>query len=240
MNENIENVSQLLPWEANPRQITAIEQRILDESLEEYGDLSVIVYNRKMQCLVGGHQRVDIMARGASVHIERRYSPPTAKGTVAEGYIEYSGEKYPYREVEWDEARHAAAAISANKAGGKWEFQKLKELMAKLDGLNVAPEKYGFVMPEVENLFGSLQDLNKEKQSIDFSAMENGEDISNTLKEMADGVKKAILIEFDKDDYPEAFELVKYFRNRGDYVGGMLMTMLRDAKAALAEGGQSD
>ena len=59
------------------------------------------------------------------------------------------------------------------------------------------------------------------------------ENLDDKLNEMSDGVKKAIQIEFDIDDFTEAQELVKFWRNQGAYVGGLVMDALRKEKDRL-------
>ena len=47
---------------------------------------------------------------------------------------------------------------------------------------------------------------------------------------MTNGVKKAIQIEFELEHYESAFELVKFWRERKAYVGGMIMEYLKAEK----------
>ncbi len=65
---------------------------------------------------------------------------------------------------------------------------------------------------------------------IDYSILDD-ENIDKQLDDMADGVRKAIQIEFEPDHYEEAKELVKYWRDAGAYVGYMIMDFLRAEKA---------
>lgn len=53
------------------------------------------------------------------------------------------------------------------------------------------------------------------------------------MEGMAEGVKKAIQIEFEQDDYEEAKELVKYWREREAYVGGLIIGFLKKEKEKL-------
>jgi len=64
----------------------------------------------------------------------------------------------------------------------------------------------------------------------DYSILD-GEDTAQQLEDMANGVKKAIQIEFEAEHYEEAYELVKYWREQGGYVGGMIMEFLKAEKA---------
>lgn len=64
---------------------------------------------------------------------------------------------------------------------------------------------------------------------IDYSILDD-EDYSDQLNDMSNGVKKAIQIEFEPEHYEEAFELVKFWRDKKAYVGGMLMEYLKSEK----------
>jgi len=80
---------------------------------------------------------------------------------------------------------------------------------------------------------GELQewgvDVWQSQPEIDYSILD-GEDVSGQLEDMANGVKKAIQIEFYAEDYEKAFELVKFWRTKGTYVGGMIMEHLESEK----------
>ena len=64
---------------------------------------------------------------------------------------------------------------------------------------------------------------------IDYSILDE-EDIQQQLDDMKNGVKKAIQIEFESEHYEQAYELVKYWRERDAYVGGMIMEFLKAEK----------
>jgi len=75
-------------------------------------------------------------------------------------------------------------------------------------------------------------DVWQQPVEVDYSLLDE-EDLSDELSEMADGVKKAIQIEFEPDHYDEATELVKFWRERGAYVGYMIMQYLKEEKDKL-------
>jgi len=64
---------------------------------------------------------------------------------------------------------------------------------------------------------------------VDYSILDE-ENINQQLEEMADGVKKAIQIEFEPDHYHEAYELVKFWRDQDAYVGKMILDFLKAEK----------
>ena len=67
---------------------------------------------------------------------------------------------------------------------------------------------------------------------VDYSILDE-EDVSDQLKDMTDGVKKAIQIEFEAEHYDEAYALVKFWRDQKAYVGGMILEYLKSEKEKL-------
>ena len=64
---------------------------------------------------------------------------------------------------------------------------------------------------------------------VDYSILDE-EDVSSQLEDMTNGVKKAIQIEFNSEHYEEAYDLVKFWRNKEAYVGGMILEYLKSEK----------
>jgi len=64
---------------------------------------------------------------------------------------------------------------------------------------------------------------------LDYSILDD-DDLSDELQDMTDGVKKAIQIEFNSEHYEEAAMLVKFWRQKGAYIGGMFMEYLKAQK----------
>src|SRR4030067_1251113 len=119
------SITDLKPAGYNPRKITDEQLERLKKSLQEFGDLSGIVFNCRTGNLVGGHQRIKCLP--PDVKIEKKELKEKAKtGTIAQGFIIFDGgEKHTYREVDWDEATEKAANIAANKHSGEWDDDKL-------------------------------------------------------------------------------------------------------------------
>lgn len=120
-------IKNLTPNPNNPRLISDDKLRMLENSLKEFGDLSGFVFNRATGQLVGGHQRAKIFPPDAKIVLTKQNNKPSRTGTLAEGYVEFGGERFGYREVEWDIVREKAANIAANKGGGEWDPSKLTE-----------------------------------------------------------------------------------------------------------------
>ena len=66
----------------------------------------------------------------------------------------------------------------------------------------------------------------------DYSILDD-EDLEKQLSDLTGGVKKAIQIEFELEHYEEANELVKFWRERKAYIGGMIIEYLKAEKEKL-------
>ncbi len=75
-------------------------------------------------------------------------------------------------------------------------------------------------------------DVWQQAPDVDYDIL-NDDDISDQLDDMTAGVKKAIQIEFNSEHYEEASILVKFWREREAYVGGMIMEYLKSEKDKL-------
>lgn len=143
-------LSDLTPNPRNPRKISDEKLSMLGKSLDEFGDISGICFNRNTHHLFGGHQRIKKLPSDAEIVIMQTYDPPTRTGTVAEGHVVVAGEKFHYREVDWDQEKETAAMISANKQGGEWDHPVLSELLLELDQNNFDAELAGYDNKELE------------------------------------------------------------------------------------------
>jgi hypothetical protein len=149
----IESTAQLAPDPANPRKISEEQKQRLLKSIEAYGDLSGVVFNRRTRLLVGGHQRSSLF--GPECQIEAKYfDKPDKHGTVGMGYIILKdGSKHSYREVDWPKEKAMAANIAANAHGGEWEEQKLREMLTLVSETDTDAETLGLEDDFLENLF---------------------------------------------------------------------------------------
>lgn len=129
----------------NPRKITDKRLEMLKKSLGEFGDLSGIVFNRKTGRVVGGHQRLKVL-------------PPDAEITMLDnshGFVMIDGDRFQYREVEWDEFKEKAALLAANQHGGEWDYQDLTDILYDLDVQTIDIELTGFTHEDCVDLFSA-------------------------------------------------------------------------------------
>jgi hypothetical protein len=117
----------------------------------------------------------------------------------------------PIEVVDWSEHQQKEFIIKDNVGFGEWEWDMLANEW------------------EVENLNDWGLDVPMFAPPVDYSILDD-EDVSGQLEDMTNGVKKAIQIEFESEHYEEAYALVKFWRDRGGYVGGMIMEYLKSEK----------
>ena len=105
----------------NPNRMKDDDKARMIKSLRTFGDLSGIIFNRASGMLVGGHQRInvfrDLLKAGGEVEITKEYKKATRTGTVGEGFLEFGGERYVVRVVEWETEMETAALLAANRFG---------------------------------------------------------------------------------------------------------------------------
>lgn len=115
MNSN-SKLSDLKAAEYNPRSIDNKALEGLKFSIDEFGDISGIVFNNRTGNLISGHQRVKaIKEKFGDLNIVRLNDE--------EGFVEAPGKKiFKIRFVDWEEAKEKAANIAANSESiqGKW------------------------------------------------------------------------------------------------------------------------
>ena len=120
----MEKINNELKFKQNPRKISDRQLELLKAHLEELGDLSGVVYCRNNKAYVGGNQRSDVF-NGSKITYWKQFKKANKQGTVAVGSIEYLGELYAYREVEFTPEQFKKACIVANNDGGEWDFDEL-------------------------------------------------------------------------------------------------------------------
>jgi hypothetical protein len=162
-------LADLNPNPRNPRKITEKKLEMLRKSLDEFGDLSGLVFNIRTQQLEGGHQRTKALPLDSDIIITQRYDIPTRTGTVAEGHVLIAGEKFKYREVDWDEDKAKAANIAANKHGGDWDLPLISNLLIELDHSNYNLDLTGYEQYEIASLLAPVEDIEIKEETIDLN-----------------------------------------------------------------------
>lgn len=107
--------------------------------------------------------------------------------------------------------------VRLNKNTGEFDFDLLANYFDEVELVD-----WGFT----ESEFGF------EENKPDYSALEE-EDIDDLLGDIKEGVRKAIMIDFDLEAYEEANQLVKYWREMDADIGLMLIEKLKEEKQKL-------
>ena len=141
----------------NPRHITEGKLLLLKKSMDEFGDLSGIVFNVRSGQLVGGHQRQKVLSPDSKINLTESYLEPTSVGTVAVGHVIIDGEKFNYREVDWDDNKEKAANIAANKGAGEWDYPQLTDWMKELKDADYDLDNTMFDSDERDRLLGGWE-----------------------------------------------------------------------------------
>lgn len=122
----------------------------------------------------------------------------------------------------WSETKKRAYVLADNKLAlnAGWDNEMLTLELEEIGELGFDLNLIGFDPSEFNNA------------AVDYSVLD-GEDIDDQLDDMANGVRKAIQIEFEPEHYEEAQTLVKFWRDNKSYVGMMLINHLRNEKSKL-------
>lgn len=145
-------------YHKNPRVISTKELEELKENIILLGDLSGITHDLETDEIITGNQRSKIIeVNKCKTEIVEQYEKPDKQGTIAWGYIIWEGQRLNYRQVRWTESQRKRACITANKMGGKFDYQILEDKF-KLEDLS----NWGFMEDELGqyDVLGDLLDSN--------------------------------------------------------------------------------
>ncbi|MFW9254277.1 site-specific DNA-methyltransferase [Corynebacterium amycolatum] len=141
-------ISELEPADYNPRKDLKpgdADYEKLKRSLTEFGYVEPVIYNRTTGHVVGGHQRLKVLADLGHTDVD----------CVV---------------VELDETREKALNVALNKISGDWDESKLALLIADLDAADFDAELTGFDDDEIAQLIGSLDEDEVTDDAFDLAA----------------------------------------------------------------------
>lgn len=130
-------VEQLLPAEYNPRKDLKsgdAEYEKLKRSIEQFGYVEPVIWNKTTGKVVGGHQRLKVLLDMGITEVE----------CVV---------------IEMDIDKEKALNLALNKISGDWDKDKLALLISDLQGVDFDVSLTGFEPAEIDDLFkATLQD----------------------------------------------------------------------------------
>lgn len=123
-------IDDLIPADYNPRKDLKPgdpEYEKLRKSIQEFGYVDAIIWNKRTGVVVGGHQRLKVLK-------------------------ELGYEKVKVSVVDLDEQKEKALNLALNKIEGDWDKTLLKNLLEELDTGEFDMELTGFDEKEIEKL----------------------------------------------------------------------------------------
>lgn len=142
MNITVERVDGLRAADYNPRVSLSEgmkEYQKLKKSIETFGLVEPLILNDRTGVLVGGHQRLTVLKDLGIENVEVVH-------------------------VDLDEAHEKALNVALNKISGKWDADKLEDLLRDLDlNFDIDVELTGFDTDELNTMFtGAMNELSSD------------------------------------------------------------------------------
>lgn len=175
----------------NPRKISASAEDGLGKSIERFGDISGIVWNKRTGHIVSGHQRVKQLRR--------------LGGQLLDGAIQInSGERFKIRVVDWKESDELAANVTANNQAISGEYDEtIEEILnqvrgeigdadfegLKLDQVVFDPGEF----PDIDLGDGEIEERESMKKFTVFVPDKNFRTIKKAIAEIVDNAGGAIV-----------------------------------------------
>jgi DNA modification methylase len=131
MNIEKKNVKDLLPADYNPRkdlQPGDPEYEKLKRSIEQFGYVEPVIWNKQTGRVVGGHQRLKVLIDSGITEVD----------VVV---------------VDMNTEKEKALNIALNKVSGEWDTDKLALVIADLQGADFDVSLTGFEPEELDDLF---------------------------------------------------------------------------------------
>lgn len=149
-------VSKLNPAKYNPRKDLKPgdpEYENLKKSIETFGYVEPVIWNKRTGNIVGGHQRYKILMEQGAKEIE----------CVV---------------VDMEASEEKALNIALNKVSGDWDLPKLADLIGELDNGVFDVSLTGFDAAEIDDLFSKVHDKDVKEDEFDVEDALNESPIS--------------------------------------------------------------
>jgi len=142
------HTADLIPADYNPRKDLKpgdAEYEKLKRSIEQFGYVEPVIWNKTTGFVVGGHQRLKVLLDMGITEVE----------CVV---------------VEMDAEKEKALNIALNKISGEWDKDKLALLIADLQGADFDVSLTGFEPAEIDSLFKDAQQDKVKDDDFDVDA----------------------------------------------------------------------
>lgn len=165
------------PSEYNPRKDlkeSDKEYQAIKNSLETFGLLSPIIWNKRTGHIIGGHQRYKILVSQGATEIE----------CVV---------------VDFDEEKEKACNIALNSAIGEWDNDKLDALLFELQYSDFLMSDFGIDMSDFEEIETKESPVQEEKTEyilkITFSEYREFEKVENDIRKLLEFTSAKISVQ---------------------------------------------
>ena len=128
--------------------------------------------------------------------------------------VEAGWKEAPVVVVDWNEDKQREFIIKDNLGYGEWDWDALAN---------------EWDSPELSD-WGL--DVWQPPEDVDYSILDT-EDLEEQVADMAGGVRKAIQIEFEPEDYEEAYKLLQELRDKAVPVGKVIINALRKTTSGM-------
>lgn len=196
-------ITDIIPAEYNPRQISDEELTKLTNSINEFGLVDPIIINLKNNKIIGGHQRYDVLINQYILD-NNFYAELNLLRFGDIGWI------FTDTDLKIESEEHEKALnLALNKISGEWDAIKLKDLLNELDMKDFDIELTGF--NDIELSFYSDND------DLDFNPFEyDDEEEEDELPEdyvdvEGDVPNQTYNVIFNFEDKDRANEFIKSF-----------------------------
>ena len=142
------NISKLKPAEYNPRKDLKpgdAEYEKLKRSIEQFGYVEPVIWNKATGRVVGGHQRLKVLVDSGLTEVD----------CVV---------------IELSEEKEKALNVALNKISGEWNTDKLAMLISDLQGSDFDVSLTGFEEDELADLFSKTAEKEVTDDDFDLTA----------------------------------------------------------------------
>ncbi len=154
----------LNPAAYNPRvdlQPGDAEYEKLLRSVEEFGYVEPVIWNKRTGNIVGGNQRFKVLTQLGFDEID----------SVV---------------VDLDEYREKALNVALNKISGEWDISKLYDVVTEIQQGGLDPTLTGYEVPEIDKMYQQVQRVRGEIVEDDFDAEAEAEAIETPVTQLGD------------------------------------------------------
>lgn len=154
-NLNLEKIkiTEIIPSEYNPRQISETEYQKLADSINEFGFVDPIIINLKNNHIIGGHQRYDVLLN-TYIQDNTKYNELNIIQLGDIGWI-FPDTDLTIKNTDYEKALN----LALNKISGEWDTDKLETIFNDLNLNDFDLDLTGFDNIDFEELDINIETL---------------------------------------------------------------------------------